>query len=116
MKKKITAEAIRQYAVASKDPAPIHFDPEAAMIAGFKRPIAQGMYIMGLAHSAYLSMNPTQWIKSARMTFLSPLLSETVVRFEFETMNEEVHVTVTVENDEVIASGCFSVEGGLNIG
>ncbi|RED55157.1 MaoC family dehydratase [Cohnella lupini] len=115
MKKKITAEAIQQYADASNDPAAFHFDPEAAMKAGFNRPIAQGMYIMGLAHSAYLSMNPTQWIKSARMTFLSPLLSETVVRFEFETLNEEVHVTITGENDEIIASGSFSVEGGLNI-
>ncbi|QAY65832.1 MaoC family dehydratase [Paenibacillus protaetiae] len=112
MKKKITVEAIRHYADASKDPAAIHIDPDAARKAGFERPIAQGMYIMGLAHSMYLSSNPAQWIKSARMTFLSPLLSETAVHFKFESMGVDIEVTVTGENGEVAARGCFSVEGG----
>jgi 3-hydroxybutyryl-CoA dehydratase len=114
MKKKITAAAIQQYGDASEDPAALHIDPEAAMKAGFKRPIAHGMFIMGLAHSLYLRENPTQWIKSTQMTFLRPLLSETVAYFELMPVNEEVHVTVVGENDEVIASGCFSAEGGLN--
>ena len=98
MKKKITADAIRQYADASQDPAAFHINPEAAQKAGFKRPIAHGMYIMGIAHSLYLSENPTQWIQSARMTFVSPLLSESMADFAFEFMNDEVQVTVTEEN------------------
>ncbi|MBB6735558.1 MaoC family dehydratase [Cohnella zeiphila] len=114
MKKKVTAEAIRQYADASRDSAAFHFNPEAAKKAGFKRPIAHGMYIMGLAHSLYLSENPTHWIQSTQMTFVRPLMSESLVDFAFELMNEEVQVTVAEENGEVIARGCFTVGGVLD--
>ncbi|NBC70368.1 hypothetical protein GT003_15310 [Paenibacillus sacheonensis] len=109
MNKTITMEAIRHYAAASNDTAAIHHDPEAAKRAGFERPIAHGMYIMGIAHAMYMRKHPARWIRSTQMTFLSPLLSDTSVRLEFECSQEEVRVTVIGENGEVIAKGSFLV-------
>jgi 3-hydroxybutyryl-CoA dehydratase len=110
MKKRITAEAIQQYAAASKDTAAIHLDAEAATKAGFKRPIAHGMYIMGLAQSLYIAEHPTQWITQYDMKFQKPLLVDVVVIFDFEASDGNVQVTVTAETGEVIASGTFSVK------
>jgi acyl dehydratase len=56
---RITAEAVRQYALASKDMAAIHISSEAAAEAGYERPIAHGMFLMGLAQSLYLSKHQT---------------------------------------------------------
>ncbi|SDE59217.1 MaoC like domain-containing protein [Fontibacillus panacisegetis] len=110
MRKCITAEAIQQYAEASKDRADIHLNAEAAAKAGFRRPIAHGMYIMGLAQSMYLSENPMKWITAYSMKFEKPLLVETVVIFDFKESNDNVLVTVTAETEEVIASGIFSTK------
>lgn len=109
MKKRVTAEAIQQYAVVSRDTAAIHLDDEAATRAGFKRPIAHGMYIMGLAQSLYISEHPTQWITEYDMKFQKSLLVGTISIFDFETNNGNVQVTVTTETGDIIASGNFSV-------
>ncbi|MNC34643.1 MaoC like domain protein [compost metagenome] len=110
MKKRITADVIQQYAEASKDKADIHLNAEAAVKAGFRRPIAHGMYIMGLAQSIYLSENPMKWINTYSMKFEKPLLVETVVIFNFEEGKDNILVIVTAENGEVIASGNFSTK------
>ncbi|GLX70652.1 hypothetical protein MU1_49980 [Paenibacillus glycanilyticus] len=73
------------------------------------------MYIMGLAHSIYLRENPTHWLESTRMTFLNPLLSESVASFEFESSNEAIHVKVVGDDGMLIASGCFTARGDLDI-
>lgn len=110
MKKIITAETIRQYATTSKDTSAIHLDEEAAAKAGYKRPITHGMYIMGLAQSLYLAQHPSQWISTYHMKFQQPLLIDTVVFFDFEVSEGDIHVTVTDESGEMIASGTFSVK------
>ncbi|MNI12086.1 MaoC like domain protein [compost metagenome] len=113
MKKRITANVIRQYAEASKDRADIHLNAEAAAKAGFRRPIAHGMYIMGLAQSIYLSEYPMKWITAYSMKFEKPLFVETVVSFDFDERDHHVFVTVTADNGEVIASGNFSTKERL---
>jgi len=110
MKKHITAEAIQQYAATSKDTAAIHLNIEAAAKVGFKRPVAHGMYIMGLAQSLYLIEHPSQWITTYSMKFQKPLLIDTVAIFHFEVSNSDILVTVEIETGEVIASGTFTVE------
>ncbi|GGH21054.1 MaoC family dehydratase [Paenibacillus segetis] len=114
MKKIISAETIRKYAEISKDTAAIHLDEEAAVKAGYKRPIAHGMYIMGLAQSLYLAQHPTQWITTYRMKFLQPLLVDTVAIFHFEINEGDIEVTVRGESGEMIASGTFSVKEVVN--
>lgn len=110
MKKRITAEAIQRYATASKDTSAIHLNVKAAVDAGYKRPVAHGMYIMGLAQSLYLTEHPSQWITTYSMKFQKPLLVDTVANFEFEVCDGHILVTVAVESGEVIASGSFSVK------
>jgi len=110
IKKLITTHAIRQYADVSKDTAAIHLNTEVAVITGYKRPIAHGMYVMGLAQSIYLNEHPTKWIINYSMKFQMPLLVDTVAIFEYREHNNEVEVSITVETGEVIASGTFSVK------
>ncbi|MEC0094080.1 MaoC family dehydratase [Paenibacillus macquariensis] len=112
MKKHITAEAIQQYAATSNDKAAIHLNVEAAAKAGYKRTVAHGMYIMGLAQSLYLTDHPTQWITTYSMKFHNPLLVDTVAIFEYEVCDGNIHVIVAIEFSEVIASGTFSVKEG----
>lgn len=113
MRKYVTAEAIRQYAKASKDTAPIHLNNEAAAKAGYERPIAHGMYIMGLAQSMYLTEHQELWITDCSMKFLKPLLADQAVNVDYEACTDEICVTVTLESGEVIAAGTFSVKEGL---
>lgn len=110
IKKSITAEAIRQYAVASQDLAPIHLDADAAAKAGLQRPIAHGMYLMGLAQSLYIAKHPTQWITQYDIKFHKPLEADSVVIFDFTDDDCAVNVTLTTEAGDVIASGAFSVK------
>ncbi|WP_422661092.1 MaoC family dehydratase [Paenibacillus sp. EC2-1] len=110
MKKRISFESIQQYASASKDAADIHLDAEAAACAGFKRPIAHGMYIMGLAQSLYIQAHPEQWITSYELRFSNPLYVESEVEFEFEVAADYILVKVTGEDGEMIASGTMSVK------
>ncbi|MNI55824.1 MaoC like domain protein [compost metagenome] len=110
MKKRITADVIRQYAEVSKDQAAIHLNADVAAKAGFRRPIAHGMYIMGVAQSIYLSRHPVKWITEYSMRFEKPLLVETVVSFEFDECEDRVILTVVTENGEVIATGNFSTK------
>ncbi|QFF97492.1 hypothetical protein PB01_00950 [Psychrobacillus glaciei] len=110
MNKHVTAEVIRRYAAVSKDSAAIHVDNEAAAKVGYKRPIAHGMYIMGVAQSLYLADHPKQWIIDYDMKFLKPLLVDTVAIFDFVFSECNIEVTVTAETGEVIASGSFSVK------
>lgn len=113
MKRRITAEAIRQYAHVSKDDAAIHLNTDAAADAGFKRPIAHGMYIMGLAQSLYIREYPQQWITTYAMKFINPLDVDSDVVFDFEGSIGEISVTVTGEDGEVIASGTLTAKEGL---
>lgn len=124
MRKWITAAAIRQYAEASGDMAAIHLDHAAAGEAGYERPIAHGMYVMGLAQSLYLANldlaslaeHQLPWISASSMRFQRPLLQDTIANFEFVECGEQVDVKVTSEHGEVIATGSFavkSVEGGF---
>ncbi|WP_059053997.1 MaoC family dehydratase [Paenibacillus senegalimassiliensis] len=106
---KITKEALRQYAVASGDTSAIHLELDAAEQAGFERPIAHGMYIMGLAHSLYVSQHPTFWIKTSRMTFIRPLLVDTVACFDYAPVNDEIEITVTEKNGDLVARGYLTV-------
>ncbi|MBY3619642.1 MaoC family dehydratase [Acinetobacter sp. CUI P1] len=110
MRKCITAEAIQQYAAASQDQAAIHLDEDAAAKAGFKRPIAHGMYLMGLAQSLYLAEHRAQWINQYDMKFHKPIEVDNVVIFDFAEDDCMVKVTLTTEAGEVIASGAFSVK------
>lgn len=110
MRKCITAEAIRKYAAASQDLAAIHLDEDAAAKAGFKRPIAHGMYLMGLAQSLYIAEHPTQWITKYDMKFQQPVEVDNVVIFDFIDNDGAVKVTLTTEAGDVIASGAFSVK------
>ncbi|MCR8656465.1 MaoC family dehydratase [Paenibacillus endoradicis] len=110
MKKLITSKAIKQYAAVSKDNADIHLNAEIAMKTGYKRPIAHGMYVMGLAQSIYLINHPTKWITNYSMKFQEPLLVDTVVIFEYKECNGEIVVIVSIESGEVIASGALSVK------
>lgn len=111
MKKCITSEVIQQYATVSQDMAAIHLEKDAAVKAGFKRPIAHGMYLMGLAQSIYIEKHPGQWITQYEMKFHKPMLVDTVARFEFEPDGESrIKVTVTADDDTLIASGAFSVK------
>ena len=105
MRKCITAEAIRQYAAASQDLAAIHLAE-----AGFKRPIAHGMYLMGLAQSLYIAEHQTQWITQYDMKFHKPIEVDNVVIFDFSEDDCLVKVTLTTEAGDVIASGAFSVK------
>ncbi|WP_339245721.1 MaoC family dehydratase [Paenibacillus sp. FSL F4-0243] len=110
MRKCITAEAIRQYAAASQDLAAIHLDEDAAAEAGFKRPIAHGMYLMGLAQSLYIEAHQAQWITQYDMKFHKPIEVDNVVIFDFSEDDCMVKVTLTTEAGNVIASGAFSVK------
>lgn len=113
MRKRITDEAIRQYASASKDTAEIHLDAEAAACAGFKRTIAHGMYIMGLAQSLYIREHPEKWITTYELKFLNPLYVDSEVTFDFEDTGGHILVTISGENGEWIASGTMSVKERL---
>ncbi|WP_211746263.1 MaoC family dehydratase [Paenibacillus sp. Marseille-Q4541] len=113
MKKRITYEAIHRYAAASKDTADIHVDAESAASAGFKRPIVHGMYIMGLAQSLYLLEHPEQWITTYKLKFLNPLLVDSEVIFDFEGTGDDILVTISGEDGELIATGALSVKGRL---
>ncbi|WP_340007343.1 MaoC family dehydratase [Paenibacillus sp. FSL K6-0276] len=110
MKKCITVEAIRQYAVASQDLAAIHLDEDAAAKAGFKRPIAHGMYLMGLAQSLYIAEHRAQWITEYEMKFHQPVEVDNVVIFDFAEDDCPVKVTLTTEAGDLIATGAFSVK------
>jgi acyl dehydratase len=110
MRKCITAEAIRQYAAASQDLAAIHLDQDAAAEAGFKRPIAHGMYLMGLAQSLYIAEHEAQWITQYEMKFHQPVEVDHAVIFDFTDNGCDVEVTLSTEAGEVIASGAFSVK------
>ncbi|GAB6989748.1 MaoC family dehydratase [Paenibacillus pini] len=105
----VTTEAIHQYADASKDMAPIHLIEDAAIKAGYKRPVAHGMYIMGLAQSLYLQEHPSHWISTFQMKFHKPLFVDTVAIFNFEYSYGSIQVTVTEDCGEVVASGTFDV-------
>jgi len=107
IKKLITTEAIQRYAEASQDTSAIHLDTNAAAKAGFERPIAHGMYLMGLAQSLYIAEHPTYWITDYELKFHKPILVDTVVIFNFEGDDDRVHVTITTEAGEVMASGAF---------
>ncbi|GIP23362.1 MaoC family dehydratase [Paenibacillus sp. J22TS3] len=113
MRKQITAEGIRRYAVASKDMADIHLDDEAAQRAGYKRPIAHGMYIMGLAQSIYAKEHKEKWIQSCGMRFQKPLPIDTAVNFVYEEQGGSVLVTVTAEDGGRIATGTLTVKEGV---
>lgn len=110
MKKFITAEAIRQYAAASQDLAAIHLDEDAAAEVGFKRPIAHGMYLMGLAQSLYLAEHRAQWITQYELKFHQPIEVDNVVFFDYVEDDCAVKVILTTEAGDVIASGAFSVK------
>ncbi|TQR17732.1 MaoC family dehydratase [Psychrobacillus soli] len=110
MKKHITVEAIEKYAAVSKDKAAIHLDVDAARKAGFERPLAHGMYIMGLAQSLYIEEHLTQWVTAYNMKFQKPLLVDTVATFNFERVEDSVEVTVTTETGDKIAAGTFLVK------
>lgn len=111
MRKYITTEVIQQYATVSQDTAAIHLDRDVAAKAGFKRPIVHGMYLMGLAQSIYLAKHPRQWITQYEMKFHKPMLVDTVARFDFEPDDDStIKVTVTADDDTLIASGAFSVK------
>ncbi|HEY4431973.1 3-hydroxybutyryl-CoA dehydratase [Paenibacillus sp. PastF-3] len=110
MRKCITAEAIRLYAAASQDLAAIHLDEDAAAKAGFKRPIAQGMYLMGLAQSLYIEEHQAQWITQYEMKFHQPVEVDNVVMFDYADDDALVKVTLTTEAGDVIATGAFSVK------
>lgn len=110
MKKHITVEVIAQYAIASKDTSTIHLDVNASRKAGFNRPIAHGMYIMGLAQSLYLSEHPTLWITTYKMKFQKPLVVGTVAIFNFERVEDRVELAVTTETGDKIAAGSFLVK------
>ena len=108
---KITESALRQYAAASGDTSALHLDAGAARQAGFERPIVHGMYMMGLAHSFYLNEHPAVWIASSRMTFISPLLVDTVVYFDYARVDHEVEITVTDKGGGLVAWGYLIVRG-----
>ncbi|MGG3279205.1 MaoC family dehydratase [Paenibacillus solani] len=113
MKRRITAEAIRQYAYVSKDDSAIHLNAEAAANSGFKRPIVHGMYMMGLAQSLYISEHPQQWITAYALKFINPLYVDSDVVFDFTETNGDICVTVTGEDGELIASGTLTLKEGL---
>jgi acyl dehydratase len=110
MRKCITAEAIRLYAAASQDLDAIHLDEDAAAKAGFKRPIAHGMYLMGLAQSLYIEEHQAQWITQYEMKFHQPVEVDNVVMFDYADDDALVKVTLTTEAGDVIATGAFSVK------
>lgn len=110
MKKRISVEDIWQYAAVSKDAADIHLDAEAAACAGFKRPIAHGMYIMGLAQSLYTQKHPEQWITTYELKFLNPVYVDSEIVFDFKEISDNIQVIVTREDGELIASGTMSVK------
>jgi len=114
MKIRITAEAVQQYAFASKDMAAIHLDSDAAAEAGYERPIVHGMFLMGLAQSLYISEHQTAWITSCAMRFHSPLFVDSAATFDFgATYNgDDIRVTVMAESGETIASGRLTVREG----
>ena len=113
MKKQITASVIRKYADLTGDKASIHLLEDSARKAGYKAPIAHGMYIMGLAQSIYLAEHQTHWIESYSMQFHKPLVQDSTVSFAYETCDGDIQVTVTAEDSEVIAKGVFSVKEGV---
>lgn len=108
--KRITTEAVRKYASASQDTAAIHLDWDAASEAGFQRPIAHGMYLMGLAQSIYIAKHPVHWITQYEMKFHKPIFVDTLAIFDFEDNKCNIKVTVTTEEGDLIASGTFSVK------
>lgn len=113
MKRRITAEAIRQYALVSKDESAIHLNADAAASSGFIRPIVHGMYIMGLAQSLYIREHPQQWITTYALRFINPLYVDSDVIFDFKDTNGEIMVTVTGEDGKWIASGTLTAKEGL---
>lgn len=110
MNKIVTTEAIKRYAAVSKDTAGIHIDKEAAEKAGYNRPIAHGMYIMGLAQSLYLADHPTKMIAEYKMKFQKSLLVDSFAIFDFKSSDCNIEVTVTADTGDIIASGSFSVK------
>ena len=100
----------KRYAAVSKDKAAIHLDVDAARKAGFERPLAHGMYIMGLAQSLYIKEHPTQWITAYNMKFQKPLFVDMVAVFNFERVEDSIEVMVTAETGDKIAAGTFLVK------
>lgn len=110
MQKQITAKSIQQYASISQDQAGIHLDVEVAVQCGYDRPIAHGMYMMGLAQSLYIAEHPNQWITTYTMTFSKPILVDSIVFFHFVIKGDDVEVQVRSIDQEIVISGNFIVK------
>ncbi len=62
-----------RYAGASGDFNPIHYDAEAAQVAGFPRPIAQGMYTAGILAAAVEGWFPDRPVAKFSTRFRLPV-------------------------------------------
>ncbi|MGX9134276.1 MaoC family dehydratase [Rummeliibacillus sp. JY-2-4R] len=110
MKKFISSEEIKHYAKVSNDNASIHIDQSAAQKLGFDRPIAHGMYLMGLAQSLYLQTHPNIWIEQYEMRFQQSLLVDQDVEFHFEIQGNHVQVQLSTATQQKIALGTLYVK------
>lgn len=110
---RIKAENVIQYANVSQDEAPIHRDAEAAALAGFDRPIAHGMYLMGLAQSLYLAKHHNQWVIRCSMRFIKPVYVDSDVSFHYEVQGDRIKVDVMTDAGIKAAIGDFTVKEGF---
>lgn len=110
MQKQITAKAIQHYAMIAKDHADIHLDVEAAIQWGYDRPIAHGMYMMGLAQSLYIAEHPSQWITTYAIKFSKSILVDSKVIFHFSVNKSHVEVQVLSTDQDLLLSGHLVVK------
>ncbi|MGD8191984.1 MaoC/PaaZ C-terminal domain-containing protein [Brevibacillus ginsengisoli] len=106
--KRITTEAIREYAYASGDTQAIHLEEAAAQAAGFPAVLAHGMYGMGLSISSETVLTDKRLV-SYHMRFLAPIFAGDQVQFSIYSGEDKASNGQSEQSFKLV--GCSSRTG-----
>jgi acyl dehydratase len=116
--KHIQPNDLVQYAGISGDFNPVHTVPDAAQKSGHPKPIAHGMYVMGLVSKALVEWYPEGKLVKFQVRFLSPtysgeelIVTETKIE---KTESDDLRGTIEVTDayQQVKLKGAFELKGG----
>ncbi len=106
---------VDRYAVAARDPNPIHRDTPVAAASQFGRPVAHGMLVLGIVCDAMASAFGERWASagSLKVRFRAPALPPVTVtaRAELRSAADGIatyDVTAEDEHGEVLITGTAS--------
>lgn len=106
---------VDRYAVAARDPNPIHRATPEAAASQFGRPVAHGMLVLGIVCDAMASAFGERWASggSLKVRFRAPALPPVMVTARAELRSAEAGVatydiTAEDEHGEVLISGTAS--------